>query len=534
MPSRNLSYTVSQTTDLSASVCIIGAGIAGLLAAMRLAKGGRRVVVLESGLRNGDPTSSTLNAVDNPAQNYVPDSTMRMRALGGTSLLWSGKLIPLSRSDVLPRPYLGLAGWPFDVAELDIYQSELDALMRVDNESFEEDVSDKLDPSSLLARNDADFCLRWSKRPPAKEHNLAYVYRKEIEKVENIEIWLGATVSKFDIDLSSGKVKALTASNHMGKSLRVVADEYLIAAGTLESTRLLLLADRQSNQIISRDCDALGRYFNGHLKLNVATLRPLKRTLTNRALCDRATLGGGRHLHFELRPELQEKMGVCSAFFDVGFEHCEQSSLLKAKQILQDLKRRDLNLKAADIQDVLRDAPSLFWKAQWHVMRKQNYWAPNGLVQIKIWIEQLPLAQNRISLSEQKDALQVPMLKIEWQKTDQDEKTFRMTALKIREYWNRHLAHACDLEWIPEVSNPEARLVDLTERLGHPAGSTRMGTSPSDSIVAPDLRVHRIPNLSVASASVFPTSGSANPTLVIMQLAFRAADAIAKRLSTGA
>jgi GMC oxidoreductase len=32
------------------------------------------------------------------------------------------------------------------------------------------------------------------------------------------------------------------------------------------------------------------------------------------------------------------------------------------------------------------------------------------------------------------------------------------------------------------------------------------------------FRVHRIPNLRVASASVSPASGGANPTLTIMQL----------------
>jgi choline dehydrogenase-like flavoprotein len=43
------------------------------------------------------------------------------------------------------------------------------------------------------------------------------------------------------------------------------------------------------------------------------------------------------------------------------------------------------------------------------------------------------------------------------------------------------------------------------------------------------LRVHRIANLSVASASVFPSSGSANPTFTIMHLAMRAADALVTR-----
>jgi choline dehydrogenase-like flavoprotein len=57
-----------------------------------------------------------------------------------------------------------------------------------------------------------------------------------------------------------------------------------------------------------------------------------------------------------------------------------------------------------------------------------------------------------------------------------------------------------------------------------------MGDDPATSVVDRQLRVHAISNLSVASASAFPSSGSANPTFTIMQLAMRAADAIAARL----
>ena len=58
-----------------------------------------------------------------------------------------------------------------------------------------------------------------------------------------------------------------------------------------------------------------------------------------------------------------------------------------------------------------------------------------------------------------------------------------------------------------------------------------MGLDPAESVVGPDLRTHHVQNLSVASASVFPTAGSANPTYTIIQLALRAADAITKRLA---
>jgi choline dehydrogenase-like flavoprotein len=528
MALRALDQTSSQTTELSGSVCIVGAGIAGLIAAARLARNKqRRVIVVESGLKNGDPAVSALNEIDNPANNYEGALAGRSRVLGGTSLLWGGKLLPLSWHDTLPRPYLGLDGWPFDVAELAPYCQEVESLMRVDREPHDGEITDQLDPKGFLPRDDVDFCLRWPKRPTLKNHNLAYLFRTQIEQLDNLEIWVGATVSGFEFDVSA-KLKALTATNHAGKILRVVANDYLITAGTLESTRLLLIADQQSNHVISRDCNALGRYFNDHLGFNAAILRPRDKTLTNLILSDRYTFSTQRHLHFELRSEAQEKSGMGSAYFDVGAELLEDSALTKAKHLVQALKRGQLDSTLVDLKDILQDSPSLFWTAQWQWIRKQKYWPPNAVLQIKIWVEQLPQWQNRICLSDHKDALQLPKLNLEWTKTTAEEKSFRTMVEKIRRYWDRHFARVCDLEWKPEALNRDLRIVDSAVDHFHPAGSTRMGRNPSNSVVDSHLRVHRIPNLSVASASVFPSSGSANPTLTIMCLAMRAADALAK------
>jgi choline dehydrogenase-like flavoprotein len=529
MALRILNESSSPTTDLSASVCIVGAGIAGLIAATRLAQDKkRRVIVVESGLRKPEPSLSVLNEIDNPSNNYRGGMTARSRGLGGTSLLWAGTLLPLNRHDTLPRPYLNLEGWPFDIAELEAYWQEIDALMGVDAKPYDGPIAEQLDPQRFLPRNDIDFCVRWPKRPTNKNHNLAYVLRKEIQNLDNLEIWLGATVSKFCFDLSCGRIQALTAVSHTGRTLRVVASEYLLAAGTLESTRLLLLADRQSNNSISRNCNALGRYFHDHLALNAAFLRPRNPTRTNLALSDRYTFGALRHLHFELRPEIQKAHGIGSAYFNTNVELPDVSALSRANHVVQDLKRGKALVSYQDMNAIIKDSASLFWTAQWKSVRKQKYWPSNATLTIEIRVEQLPQWQNRISLSDQKDVLGVPKLQLEWGKTDAEERLFRIMVEKIDRYWNEHLAGVCKLEWISEVLKSEFRMVDSATDRAHPAGSTRMGINPLDSVVDPGLRVHRIPNLSVASASVFPSSGSANPTLTIMLLAMRAADMLAR------
>jgi choline dehydrogenase-like flavoprotein len=60
----------------------------------------------------------------------------------------------------------------------------------------------------------------------------------------------------------------------------------------------------------------------------------------------------------------------------------------------------------------------------------------------------------------------------------------------------------------------------------HQMGTTRMHIDPTQGVVDENCRVHGISNLYIAGSSVFPTGGSANPTLNIVALAIRLADYI--------
>jgi choline dehydrogenase-like flavoprotein len=65
---------------------------------------------------------------------------------------------------------------------------------------------------------------------------------------------------------------------------------------------------------------------------------------------------------------------------------------------------------------------------------------------------------------------------------------------------------------------------------GHHIGIARMNKDPRLGVVDSHCRTHDIANLYIAGSAVFPTSGSANPTLTIVALAIRIAD----RLKAGA
>ncbi|MHA1128172.1 MAG: GMC family oxidoreductase, partial [Alphaproteobacteria bacterium] len=58
----------------------------------------------------------------------------------------------------------------------------------------------------------------------------------------------------------------------------------------------------------------------------------------------------------------------------------------------------------------------------------------------------------------------------------------------------------------------------------HHMGGTRMAETPETGVVDENCKVHGSKNLFVAGSSIFATSGHANPTYTILQLALKLAD----------
>lgn len=93
-------------------------------------------------------------------------------------------------------------------------------------------------------------------------------------------------------------------------------------------------------------------------------------------------------------------------------------------------------------------------------------------------------------------------------------------------YCHAGLKHA--LERVPDiVANLPVESIDFVQiwpTMGHVQGSLRMGRSIEDSVVDSDLLCHSVRNLAVVGTSVFPTCGSANPSLTAAALSLRAAE----------
>jgi choline dehydrogenase-like flavoprotein len=341
-----------------------------------------------------------------------------------------------------------------------------------------------------------------------------------------LEIWTNATACEFDLDCSGGRVVGVRARAHERRALRVRADEFVIAAGTVETTRLLLLLDRSSSHHAFRDCAVLGRCFQEHLKMDIGELSPIDAKSANFLFGYRIRNATHRSLYFQLTPEVQESERIASAFLTVRFELPQDSPLDRIRNIARG-RQRGLACQWRDAIRIVAAPAFLAGVAHWR-FRHRLVFLPRGTRFIpEIRIEQVPDWKNRIILSDQRDQLGMPMVKVEWEATLMEERTFRTSVERVAGYWTRTgLSRLCPVKWNESSRDPSKSLVDQSQKTWHPSGSTRMGKNPAESVVDPRLRCHAIPNVRVVSASTFPSAGSTNPTLTILQLAFRASESM--------
>ena len=71
------------------------------------------------------------------------------------------------------------------------------------------------------------------------------------------------------------------------------------------------------------------------------------------------------------------------------------------------------------------------------------------------------------------------------------------------------------------------------EGIGHQNGTCRFGTDPTTSVLDVDCRTHEVGNLYVVDGSFFPSCGAVNPSLTIVANALRVGDHLLGRLSGG-
>jgi choline dehydrogenase-like flavoprotein len=504
---------------VGADILIVGAGVAGLTLANCLRRNGIRVVILESG--GGEQLSEThpLNRVIQLGDAYGGAAAGRFRCLGGTSTRWGGALIPFLPSDLMERPYLNLPSFPVGMDDVHPYLSQVERDFGIDEGSYEEGFVEQFGASKHIPTGDPDFRVRFAKWPPFKKRNVATLFRDVVQRDPDLEISLNSTATDFKIDRESGRLMSVTA-RHGERSISVKAKRFVICAGAIETTRLLLLINRQHDDRIFMDCQALGHYFYDHLSINTALIRAHDINRLNRLAGFRFVGSTMRSLRFELSPSAQANEGVGSAFGHISFRTERATGFDVLRQLLRS-RQRGVSFRPALLADALRDLPYFAKLAFWRSAHNQLLWPTPAHYEFHIVVEQLPRFNNYIALASEKDVFGLPLAAINWRVAPEDCITFDVFRRLFESYWERQgLRRVGDLVW---THDPLSKTISEAD-VYHPGGSTRMGADRRNSVVDSDLSVFGIPNLWTASTAAFPSGGGANPTLTLMLFTLRLAD----------
>lgn len=511
-------------------VCVIGAGAAGLTIARRLLARGRSVVILESGGRDYEADIADLNAGDNVGDDYYALDHARLRFFGGTTAIWGGRCAELEPIDLERRDWVPHSGWPIGHDELDRWYREARPLFGLPSPA---DTAETLrragvpipdfDPAKLTTPVWA-FDMRFNR--------FAHDSCRDLVDHPRCGIALHATATSIDAAEPGSGVEQVTARSLNGRTLKVRARFFVLAAGGIENPRLLLASNAVIPAGLGNRGGAVGRYFMEHPharggRIVGARAWPLLKAFGRRHRIRRKDLAA----LIAPSPLVQRELGILNSSLTIVARQPERKTQFWGMRAYSRIKH-DM-------------APTRSGRALWVTTKKLAGWAQRRADPLRPWLlhklgrvdiallvraEQAPNPDSRILLSEERDALGMPRVKLDWRLGDLDVRSVDgLVGTLGQELERLGLGRVEPADWLSDPAGGwRTDPLISAHAIGgyHHMGTTRMAADPRHGVTDARARVHGMPNLYVAGSSLFPTGGWANPTLTIVALALRAADDI--------
>jgi choline dehydrogenase-like flavoprotein len=482
--------TVPNGTTWSASICVIGAGPAGLALAESLRGTGHSVVVLESGGAGAQELPTTVAGGANTQELLQA----RARGIGGSALIWNtwfggrqwAKYLPLDEVDFTRREWVPWSGWPISRATLDPWYERAWALCGLTPGSDAPPAAGRtgtLRPGVFMLGPLAQF---------------AVTIPAALRSSTNVLLVQGATAVGLR-RTGTGRITGVTWSSEVGGGT-VSAETVVLAAGGIDNARFLL-ADRSATDNAPA-VDWLGRGFMEH---------PIDRSVVVRSR--RPALGLGEEF---LAPR---DLGNGPVVGRIGL----------AAELMRDERLPNLSIRLGEEEEPRLAPPAALRPGLHRLLPSQQARRLIGTALRKVLamgdqlrgkehrllidLEQWPHPDNRVVLTGERDRHGRPLARLHWHWTAEEEaRRVRARAVVVR---------ALERAGVGTVDVRPGVAID--SHAHHHAGTTRMHEDAANGVVDENLRVHGEENLYVVGSSVFPTAGVANPTLTIVALSARLA-----------
>ncbi len=513
----DLNEFVQSDAPASCDVCVIGAGAAGLYLAGKLSRGGLRVIILEAGgALCGSGASIGFEPVFSSSQ-YRGAVEGRGFGWGGSTSSWGGCLVPYSKLDLRDEESPGAIVWEHIVKVVRERSSAVFSTLALrGNPDFFSL------PEAALGQNakilhDSGLETLAAEFLPFRRRNLTYLASAPTGR--NITAYINAVASKWFIKPNTnraGAVSAVEASSAAGESLRVSAKSFVIAAGAIESARILQEIDRSTGEQMFSRSAKIGHYLSDHLSCSIADVHPEDRRKVAALFGPVFSKGRMRSFRFiESSIEPLIPRHFAHFLFDL-----DNAGFRLVKDILFSLQSR--SLRDFRHSNVIAGIGGLSSLAYNRFVNSSLFIPAETAAHLQLDIEQTPDPENRVHLGEKLDRFGRPEAVVHWRVNEIDHKNIRQLSHRILAKW-------------PVGSHGFPRLTPIHDGdtevkphdAYHPAGTCKMG-SDKEAGVDLELRVKGTQNLYVLSTGLLPSAGTANPTFSMLCLGDMLADKLAK------
>lgn len=545
---------------LSCDVCVVGGGAAGITVALELGKKGIPVILLEAGGTRWDRQCQDLykGEVLNPS-THASLELYRHRRLGGTTTVWGGRCIPFDNIDFENRNYVPFSGWPIGLKDIEPYYSQAQQYCDCGNYNYNAHQALPGAPANLIPGfQDGEVVTSAIERfsPPT---DFGKAFYSQLKGSSNITVLLKANCIEIDVSEDGSHATALHVSSLLKNRFIVKARAFVLAAGGLEITRLLLASNRVHKNGIGNDSGWLGRCYMSHLSGNISEINIAGDPDQIVYGYEQDPQGVYCRRRFYISEQAQREFHILnfaawldnSPMYDAAHGNGVLSLAFLAKNIRAVRRRtapenskflsmgrgsRDTNL--AHLKNVMNGIPQIAVVVPKFVCRRYvgrrkipslMLKSRTGRYSIHYHVEQSPNPESRLYLSDKRDTLGMPRLVVDYRVCDLDVRSIYRAHVLI----DRQLREqGCGSLTFCRATEPDV-LTEIREQVGvggHHIGTTRMSREPKQGVVDPTCKIHGISNLFIASSSVFPTSSQANPTLTILAFGVRIASHLSRNL----
>ncbi len=533
---------------------MVGAGPAGIVVALELARSGHSVLLIESGSDSRQPSTQQLGDLAGRDPTHVSMSLATSRQIGGASNLWGGRCVPFDPIDFEPREIAGEATWPVSYQELEPYfQRACDWCLCGEAVFDARDVPGLAKCSLVPGFPDgvvrASSLERWS-----LPTNFGRVHHSALKLTPGLTLVTNLTCTEVVRDPTQRRVQHLRAESLDGHRMTITASRYVLACGGLEGTRLLFASGGLGNH-----SGRLGHFYMAHVESRIARVHfatPPEDTIYGHER-DAAGVYVRRRMTFSQDLLIDQRLPnatmwlVNPAISDpshgsgiLSFVYLMLVSPMGRYFVAEGIRQAHIeSTDRVSLQAHFRNVARNFGSAARFAVRfgyqrflKRGRKVPGFFIPSAANVyplmyhgEHLPHDDSYVRPAHERDALGMPRLEthLHFGEDDVDGvmRAHRHLDAFLRESGLGHI------EYLHE--DLQAAIRDQLTGGYHQAGTTRMSELPEDGVVDRNLAVHGFDDLFIASSSVFVTSGQANSTFMIVVFALRLADHLNEKLSAG-